>query len=116
MAIGDISALTPIIVTPGTAVSTIAVPDTEEWTLRFARGVCLLTSGTAPTLSVGLSAACNELCSNEVIAIPSGIAIGAKNVVGPDFVTLPPGSIITHRASTANAVRLTITGTKRQVA
>lgn len=115
MAIGDISALAPIIVTPGTTVSTITVPSTEEWTLRFGRGVCLLTSGTAPTLSVGLSAACNELCFNEVIPIPSAGTLGAKNVIGPDFVTAPGGSTITYRASQANAVRLTITGTKKQV-
>lgn len=117
MAIGDVGALTPVTVTPGTSAAAVAtVPSTEEWTIRLARGVCLLTTGTAPTLSAGLSTACNELCFNEVVPIASASSPGAKNVVGPDFLTVPPGTVIYARASAASAVRLTLTGTKRQVA
>lgn len=119
MAIGDISALAPIIVTLATtapAPSIATVPANEEWTIRLARGVCLLTSGTAPTMNVGLSSAANELCANEVVPIPTASVLGAKNVLGPDIMTLPPGTTIYARSSTANAVRLTITGTRKQVA
>lgn len=115
MAVGDISALAPQLLSPTTTVQTITVPANEEWTLRFVRAVCLLSSGTAPTVSVGLSAACNELCANEFVPIPTASTLGAKNIVGPDFVTLPPGSTITYRASAASAVRLTMTGTREQV-
>lgn len=117
MAVGDFSALAPISTTLGTAAAVIAtVPANEEWTLRLARAVCLLTSGTAPTVSAGLSNACNEMCANEVVSIPSATARGAKNIVGPDFVTLPQGTQVFARASAPNAVRLLLTGTKKQVA
>jgi len=117
MAIGDISAIAPIIVTPGTTAAVAAtVPSNEEWTIKLARGVCLIVSGgTAPTLSVGITSACNELCFNEVVNIPSGSLAGAKNVIGPDMVTIPPSTPIYARASAASAVRLTLTGTRKQV-
>ena len=117
MAIGDISAITPVIVTPGTTAALVAtVPSNEEWTFRFIRAVCLVsTGGTVPTISVGLTAAANEFCYNEFVPIPSASQVGAKNVVGPEFVTLPPSTPIYARASAGSAVRLTLTGVKKQV-
>lgn len=115
MAIGDISALTPISVTLATAAAVVAtVPANEEWTIRLMRAVNLGSS--APTVSVGLSATFNELCFNEVVTAPAAAAKGARNIVGPDFLTLPPGTEIRARASAANAVRLLLTGVKKQVA
>lgn len=118
MAIGDISPFALIMVTPGSTATLIAtVPANEEWKLQFARGVCLIASGgTAPTISLGLSSAANELCYNEVVSIPTADTVGAKNIVGPDWLPLPPGTPIYARASTASAVRLLIAGMREQVA
>lgn len=120
MAIGDISALAPDIQTLGTTAGgdvIATVPANEEWTIRWMRAVCLIASGgTPPTVSVRLTSACNELCFNEVVPIPTASVSGAKNVIGPDFITLPAGTQIYARASAPSAVRLSFTGTRKQVA
>jgi len=116
MAIGDISAFSPIILLPTTSLGTIPLASNEEITFRFVRAVCLVASGgTPPTVSVGVTSSCNELCFNEVVPIPSASVSGAKNILGPDFITLPPNSSIYYRASASGAVKLIFTGTRKQV-
>ena len=118
MAVNDIKPIASAI--PQTLTTSVValftVPSNEEWVVRFLRGVCLLTTGTAPTMSIGISTSANELCFNEVVPIASALAKGAKNVLGPDVVHLGPGNIIYGRASAANAVRVSLAGTRKVIA
>lgn len=110
-----IRALAPFVATPGTAYSTVlTVPAGKEWTIRFLRAVNLAASASTISVSLG-TAGTQEIAFNEVLAVPSASAAGAKNVLGPDFITLPPGSVIQARAGAAGSVRLVAGITERDL-
>lgn len=117
MAIGDITPITPFTINlPTTATVLTTVPSNEEWTIRLIPLVCIVTDGgTAPRASLGVTANCNELCFNEYVPLPTLSSKGRKNAIGPDWVHLPPGTPIYGRATSANAVRCSIFGTRKIV-
>ena len=110
MADNGIRALAPIIATPGTALAAVAgltVPSGKEWTIRTLRATNVAAADAAVTVSIG---AAGEIAFN------APVKVGASaNVVGPDFITLPPGTVLQARASAANAVRLVAFVTERDL-
>jgi len=73
--------------------------------VRLLRAVNLATNPVTVSASLGTGGV-QEIAFNEVLPVPSASAMGAKNVLGPDILALPPGGVIQARASAANAVRL----------
>lgn len=108
MADDGIRALAPIIATPGTALATVlTIPAGKEWTLRLVRATNIAAADATVTVSIGAS---GEIANNAPVGVAASI-----NILGPDFLTLPPGSTVQARASSANAVRLVIGVTERDL-
>ena len=101
--------LAPIIRTPGTSLTAgLTVPAGKEWTVRLARATNIAAADATVTVSIG---AAGEIAFN----FPVKVAQSA-NVLGPDFIVLPAGTVLQDRASAVSAIRLVYFVTERDVA
>lgn len=110
MADNGIRGLAPVIATPTTtlaAVTGLTVPALREWTIRTLRATNISGADVTVTVSIG---AVGEIAFNAPVKVAQSI-----NVLGPDFITLPPGTVIQARASAGSAVRLVAFITERTI-
>lgn len=108
MADDGIRGLAPIIRTPGTALAAgLTVPAGKEWTIRLARATNIAAADATITVSIG---AAGEIAFNAPVKVGM-----SANVLGPDYITLPPGAVLQDRTSAANAIRLVYFITERDL-
>ena len=109
MADDGIRGLAPIIRTPSSTLAAgLTVPPNKEWTLRLARATNITGAEATITVSVG---GAGEIAFNYPVRVGQ-----SANIVGPDFMVLPPGTVLQDRAAPANAIRLVYSVTERDLA
>lgn len=110
MADNGVRGLSPVIATLTTtlaAITGLTVPAGKEWTIRTLRATNVAASAATVTVSIGSA---GEIAYNAPVAVAASV-----NVLGPDFITLPPGTVIQARASAASAIRLVAFITERDL-
>lgn len=111
MADNGIRGLAPVIATPGTTLAAIAAltpPAGKEWTIRTLRATNI--SGADATVTFSVGGAAGEIAFNAPVKVGASV-----NLLGPDFATIPPATIIQARASATSAIRLVAFITERDL-